>query len=132
MANSGNNVCPGKFRLPTRTEWKEGKKSLSLGLQYGGTCKKIDSLECSGIDSEAYYQVDDGSVFAIYGEETSLFRNSADYNFYSVRCVAFTHIVHEKSDLPQCDSTLYTVPNDFYVTSLDSGYTCNYSGWNTR
>ena len=39
VANSGNNVCPGKFRLPTRTEWKEGKKSLSLGLQYGGTCK---------------------------------------------------------------------------------------------
>lgn len=125
-------VCPDKFRLPTRSEWKEGKKSLSLGLQYGGTCKKLDSLECSGLDSEAFYQVNDGSVFAIYGKETSLFRNSSDYNFYSVRCMAFTHIVHKKSDLPECDSTLRNLPNDFYVTSLDSGYTCGYSGWTIR
>ena len=125
-------ACPGKFRLPTRTEWKEGKNSFSLGLQYGGTCKKFDSLECSGLDSEGYYQVKDGSVFAIYGKETSLFKNSADYNFYSVRCIAFTHIVHKKSDLPECDSTLLNVPSDFYVTSLDSGYTCNYSGWTIR
>ena len=130
--SGGSAACPSKFRLPTRTEWKEGKKSLSLGLQYGGSCKKLDSLECGGLDAEAFYQVDDGSVFAIYGKETSLFRNSADYNFYSVRCMAFTHIVHVKSDLPECDSLLYNVPNDFYVTSLDSGYTCNYSGWNTR
>ena len=132
VANSGNNVCPGNFRLPTRTEFKGIKSQPGVALQYGGTCKKIDSLECSGIDSEAYYQVDDGSVFAIYGEETSLFKKSADYNFYSVRCVAFTHIVHKKSELPQCDSTLKNVPNDFYVTSLDSGYTCSYSGWTTR
>ena len=125
-------ACPGKFRLPTRSEWKEGKKSFSLGLQYGGTCKKLDSLECNGLDAEGYYQVKDGSVFALYGKETSLFKNSADYNFYSVRCIAFTHIVHKKSDLPECDSTLLDVPNDFYVTSLDSGYTCSYSGWTTR
>ena len=131
VGNSGS-ACPSKFRLPTRSELKKAKSDSRIALQYGGTCKKLDELECKGLDSEAYYQVNDGSIFVDYGGESVLFKKSADYNFYSVRCLAFTHIVHKKSELPQCDSTLYTVPNDFYVTSLDSGYTCNYSGWNTR
>ena len=131
VGNSGN-ACPSKFRLPTRSELKKAKSDSRIALQYGGTCKKLDELECKGLDSEAYYQVNDGSIFVDYGGESVLFKKSADYNFYSVRCLAFTHIVHKKSELPQCDSTLHDVPNDFYVTSLDSGYTCTYSGWSTR
>ena len=91
--SGGSAACPSKFRLPTRTEWKEGKKSLSLGLQYGGSCKKLDSLECGGLDAEAFYQVDDGSVFAIYGKETSLFRKLACSGIVrttiSIRCAAW-------------------------------------------
>ena len=131
VGNSGN-ACPSKFRLPTRSELKKAKSDSRIALQYGGTCKKLDELECKGLDSEAYYQVNDGSIFVDYGGESVLFKKSADYNFYSVRCLAFTHIVHKKSELPQCDSALRDVPNDFYVTSLDSGYTCTYSGWSTR
>ena len=131
VGNSGS-ACPSKFRLPTRSELKKAKSDSRIALQYGGTCKKLDELECKGLDSEAYYQVNDGSIFVDYGGESVLFKKSADYNFYSVRCLAFTHIVHKKSELPQCDSALRDVPNDFYVTSLDSGYTCTYSGWSTR
>ena len=131
VGNSGS-ACPSKFRLPTRSELKKSKSDSRIALQYGGTCKKLDELECKGLDSEAYYQVNDGSIFVDYGGESVLFKKSADYNFYSVRCLAFTHIVHKKSELPQCDSALRDVPNDFYVTSLDSGYTCTYSGWSTR
>ena len=89
-------IAPLVAAFRTQLKSCKGIKSQpGVALQYGGTCKKIDSLECSGIDSEAYYQVDDGSVFAIYGEETSLFKKSADYNFYSVRrnirCIKNNH-----------------------------------------
>lgn len=131
VANSGS-ACPDKFRLPTRTEWKNAKSESRLAFQYGGTCKKLDSLECKGIDSEGYYQVNDGSIYMDYGSGSGLFKNSAEYNFYSVRCLAFTHIVYRKKDLPECDSALAKVTSNFYVTSVDSSYYCYNSGWTTR
>lgn len=129
VGNSGS-VCPPKFRLPTRSELKNIKSDSRIALQYGGMCKKLDELECKGLDSEAYYQVNDGSIFVDYGGESVLFKNSADYNFYSVRCLAFTHIVYKKNELPVCDSALAVVNGTgFYVSSLDSGYTCTNKGW---
>jgi len=131
VANSGN-ACPAKFRLPTRTEWKNAKSESRIALQYGGMCKKEGELECKGLESEAYYQVNDGSVYVDYGSESGLFKKSAEYNFYSVRCLALTHIVYRKSDLPECDSALAKVTSNFYVTSVDSSYYCSNSGWTTR
>ena len=131
VANSGN-ACPAKFRLPTRTEWKNAKSESRIALQYGGMCKKEGELECKGLESEAYYQVNDGSVYVDYGSESGLFKKSAEYNFYSVRCLALTHIVYRKSDLPECDSALAKVMSNFYVTSVDSSYYCSNSGWITR
>ena len=129
VGNSGS-ACPSKFRLPTRSELKTAKSDSRIALQYGGTCKKMDELDCKGLDSEAYYQVNDGSIFVDYGGESVLFKKSDDYNFYSIRCLAFTHIVYKKNDLPVCDSALSVVNwTGFYVSSLDSGYTCTNKGW---
>ncbi|MCR5377613.1 MAG: hypothetical protein K6E57_01415 [Fibrobacter sp.] len=127
---NGGSACPGKFRVPTRSEWKYVMDNKNVPLVYSGSCKMEESLVCSGMGTEAYYLTRDDFVYTILGESgTTLFKKANTYGYYSQRCMAFTYIVHTKSDLPTCDSSFADVDNSFYVANMDSAYICYKGKW---
>lgn len=134
------NVCPTGFHVPSVAEWKDldkfrtqsDRNAKNLDLTYDGYCdiNALDEMDCSGLNKTGRYLSSGEKTYTIKkGDSKSSFSSLNVQSYYSLRCVAYSHIVASKSELPTCDSASRVNLGLFYVTQEKSNFRCSDSRW---
>lgn len=140
MQRYAKDVCPTGFHVPSVVDWKDldnfrsqsSKMANVLDLTFDGYCDTDiqNEISCSEINKTGKYITSSGKAYTIRkGESKTSFTSINKQSYYSLRCVAYSHIVGSMKELPTCDSASRVSLGTFYVTQEKTNFRCSGSRW---